>query len=101
MPKYDSTIFTVTKTEPSKHEIFPDGTYSNAGSVVVPPKDAKPQVELGALAIFGGPYAKSGYVYQIEETGFWTRPDLNYAPDLAFCNFWTWDYAKQHMKGGV
>lgn len=93
----------------SSHTIYADGSYSNEPSAVVKlepvapvqKKDETPKVELGQLVVFGGPYAKSGYVYQIEEGGFWTRPDKNHAPDLMHCNFWSWDYVKQHMKGGV
>lgn len=89
------------KTE--SHTIHEDGTYSNQKSVVASPPAPKQEpkkcpVELGQLVSFGGPYAGSGYVYQIEDGGFWTRPRADFAPDLMECNFWKWEYVNQYLK---
>lgn len=88
----------VKSVKPS-HEIHADGTYSNHKTVTG--TSVRPKVTLGQLVSFDGPYHGAGYVYEVREDGFWTRPRLDYAPDLSDCRFWSWEYVNRYMRGVV
>jgi len=89
------------KPSPPSHEIHTDGTYSNHKSVAGTAAQPRVKVVVGQQVAFDGPYRGSGFVYEIRDGGFWTRPRIDFAPDLSKCHFWTWEYAAQYMRGVV